>query len=292
MTTPLRWASAHPVQTILFTFAFTLLAALMAVSDDLLPYGLIAFGVLQVLFGISMWRHARKLIPILLILACLGNQARAEEPKKAVGIGVGVVVVCVGGYCVYKLVKFCQKVFPPKSTNSNEGFMAVGSDEYAGAYEYSSIGSCWVPPDLRAVNIIEDLTRNPTTFTLNIVVEPAGVVTSMTANNKEGTTQTWDQFTADMAGHGLFLTGRGSYQPQFAINGVPCDSSLVPLEFDPFTGRVTQRTGGDLRRVVVERSPNLVDWSRLLQTDVGVGTGFQVVDTTTDGQMFYRITKS
>jgi hypothetical protein len=93
-----------------------------------------------------------------------------------------------------------------------------------------------------------------------------------------------------MAWHGLYLTGRAQWQPQFAINGVPCDGAEVPLSFDQQTGRVTHNTGGELRRISIERSPNLQDWSPLMVTDVSDGTGFKVIDTTREGQMFYRVT--
>lgn len=251
------------------------------------------------------------LIPIMLCVSLIACQIKADEPEKidhhslaallnaniphekpefqpAAGIAVGAVVICVGGYCIYKMVKVCQKAFPPKSTNSNDGFMASAADEYAGAYEYSSIGSCYTPPDLRRVSSYEDLPSPATTFTLNVMVEPAGVTTSMSAG-KEETAQTWTEFQAEMAGHGLFLTGRSSWLPQFSRNGAPCDGALVPLEFDPLTGRVTQHTDGEMSRVVVERSPNLIDWAPLLVTDVGVGSVFKVVDTTREGQMFYRV---
>lgn len=227
----------------------------------------------------------------LALCALLVIPAQAKEPepvfRPAAGVAVGAVVVCVGAYCIYKMVKICQKAFPPKSTNSSSGFMASAEDEYAAAYEYSSIGSCYVPPDLRHVSPYEDLSSPATTFTLNVMVEPAGVTTSMSAS-KEEPTQTWTEFQAEMASHGLFITGRPGL-PQFSRNGVPCDAALVPLEFDQATGRVINRTGGDLRRVVIERSPNLVDWSPLLVTDTGVGSGFKVVDTTGEGQMFYRV---
>jgi hypothetical protein len=144
-------------------------------------------------------------------------------------------------------------------------------------------------PQLLNANPYEDLLVNPTTFTLNVMVEPAGATTSMSVNNAEGTAQDWTAFQSEMASHGLFITGHPGGEPQFEVAGVPCDPSMVPLEFDPFTGRVTHHTGGDMRRVVVERSLNLIDWSPLLVTDTGVGSAFKVVDTTREGQMFYRV---
>lgn len=229
---------------------------------------------------------------ILCVSLVLSAQAKEPEPvfKPAAGYAVGVVVICVGGYCIYKMIKVCQKAFPPRNTNSNSGFMASSTDEYAGAYEYSSIGSCYVPTEARPG--VLPAAQHPTTFTLNVMVQEAGVVTTMTVNDDEGTTQTWNQYQAEMAEHGLFLTGHATYQPQFSRGGVPCDGTLVPLEFDQATGRVINRTEGDLRRVVIERSPNLVDWSPLLQTDVGVGTGFKCIDTTREGACFYRVSAS
>jgi hypothetical protein len=94
-----------------------------------------------------------------------------------------------------------------------------------------------------------------------------------------------------MASHGLFITGHPS-PPQFQMGGLPCDPSVVPLEFDEATGRVTHHTGGDMRRVVIERSPNLTDWYPLMQTDTGIGSGFTCIDTTRVGTCFYRVTSS
>jgi hypothetical protein len=223
----------------------------------------------------------KRLLTALLIISITTIPIR---PAKSAGYAVGVIVICAGGYCVYRLVKVCQKVFPPKTTNSPPSLSASG-DEYAGAYEYSSVGSCYEPPQFNAASA----GHNPTTFTLNVIVERAGVTTSMSANSQEGTAQSWAEFQADMASHGLFITGHPAVFPQFSRNGVPCDSAMVPLEFNYITGRVINVTGGDLRRVVVERSIDLIAWSQLLTTDVGVGTGFKVEDTTAEGSMFYRV---
>lgn len=279
------WMSHHPFKVVLYTFLFTIIPALMAVTNERLFYpGLAAFMFFVIVWAVSLWRYSKKIVTLLLITAMMA--APLKQARGAM-IGVGVVVVCVGGYCVYKVVKICQKKFPPKSTNAPpESFTAAGS-EYGGVCEYSSMGSCWMPASLNA-NPYEDLMVNPTTFTLNVIVEPSGVVTSMSVNNQEGTAQDWSGFQSDMASHGLFVAGHPSL-PQFELGGVPCDPSMVPLEFDQQTGRVTHHTGQDLRRVVVERSLNLTDWYPLLVTDTGVGSGLQVVDTTREGQMFYRV---
>lgn len=285
--------SRHPFLIVLFTFLLTIIPSIMAVTDeDWFYYGIGAFAFFVIVWAVCVWKHGKNLITALLVAAFLTSTiqpARPQPTRPAPALAVAVIVVCVGGVCVYKIVKVCQRKFPPReNSNTNGNFTATGTDEYAGAYEYSSIGSCYIPPDLRLASPGESLPGSPTTFTLSVMVEPAGIKTSMSASQKE-TAQTWTEFQAEMASHGLFITGHSSWLPQFSMNGVPCDGALVPLEFDQATGRVTHHTGGDLRRVSIERSPNLVDWSPLLQTDVGMGSGFKVVDTTREGQMFYKV---
>jgi hypothetical protein len=290
MKTIRSWMSHHPFKVVLFTFLFTLIPAIMAVTNERLFYpGLAAFMFFVIVWAICVWRYSKNIVTMLTTATFLVSliPAKAEDPKPAAPIAVGVVIICVGGFCVYKIVKVCQKVFPPKDTNAPPEELSAASDEYGGAMEYSSIGSCWVPPDFTAAS---DQQSTPITFALNVLVEPEGSTATMSANKQEGTTQTWAEYQSDMAAHGLFLTGHGAYRPQFELGGIPCEHGMVPLEFDPLTGRVSQITGSELHRVVVERSPNLTDWYPLLVTDVGVGTGFKVVDTTVGfSQMFYRV---
>lgn len=291
----LKWSNDHPIlSTLLALFLFAAIPFAISESkfaDDPRAWAF-GTGIILVVGGtwcIALWRYSKGFVASVLILAIIMLPIR---PARSAMVGVGVVVICVGGYCLYKVVKVCQKKFPPKDTNAPPAeFSAAGEDEYGGAVEYSSIGSCFIPLSLNS-NPYENLLINPTTFTLNIMVEPIGASVSMSVNNDEGTTQTWDQFQAEMATHGLFLTGHPSYPPQYELGGVPCDPSMVPLEFDPFTGRVTHHTAGEMRRVVVERSPNLVEWAPLLVTDTGVGSGFKVIDTTREGQCFYRVSVS
>jgi hypothetical protein len=301
----LQWASTYPVKTILFTFLFTIIPTILAFRDDLIPAGLAA-GCIGLMFWIDSfvrWKIVIKRTATVLIAAALlastVQQTRSDpvpDKPNSAALGVGIVVICVGGFCIYKVVKLCQKKFPPKTadTNSNDGFTAISDGEYGGACEYSSIGSCYEgdAQSLTTLTAAEEDAINPTTFTLNVMLNQYSVTTSMSANNKENSTQSWSEFQSEMYEHGLSITGHSSFQPKFESEGRPCDPSMVPLEFDVSTGRVTHRYGGELKRVVVERSPNLQDWYPLMVTDVGVGTGFQVVDTTRAGQMFYRVSMS
>jgi hypothetical protein len=288
----LRRANAHPVITILLALLLFGSIPFIIINSPLIenPYAWAIGGGITFALGIplciGLWKNTATVIVIAALLAST-SQSRAEEQKSAVAVGVGVVVICVGAVCGYKVYKFCQKKFPPKSTNAPPDEFTAAGGEYGGSCEYSSIGSCYTPPSLNA-SPYENLLINPTTFSLGVLVEPIGASVSMNVNNDEGTAQDWTAFQADMASHGLFVTGHPS-SPQFELGGVPCDPSMVPLQFDQETGRVTHRTGGEMRRVTVERSPNLTDWSPLLVTDTGVGSGFKVVDTTREGQMFYRV---
>lgn len=296
----IQWMHLHPIKLVLFTMLFTSIATAAGFREDLFWPLLGLFAVVLALWIAVVVRDNREPQPkmgfklMCCVLLFAGQlQLRAEEPPRAVGIGVGAVVICAGGYCVYKIVKFCQRKFPPKSTDTNAqpslsfALAASPEDGYGAALEYSSIGSCYSPDDL-SFGFVEQ--RNPTTFTLNVVVGQTGVSATMAADSRVGVAQTWNEFAADMASHGLFLTGRPSYEPQYSRGGIPCQASDVPLRFDPLTGRAEQLSEStDIRRVVVERSHDLQQWLPLLVTDVAVRTRFRVVDTTTDGHMFYRV---
>lgn len=229
------------------------------------------------------------------LCAMLVTPTKASEPEivfqPAAGVAVGVTVVAAFGYGTYRLVKFCQKKFPPKQNGETNsfGFSASGDDEYAAAYEYSSIGSCNLPESLISNSPTEG--SNSTTFTLNIKLNQNSSSISMSANSDPSIAQTWDEFAAEMAEHGLVMTGRPSW-PQFSRSRVPCSSASVPLSFDEATGRVIHNTGGELKRVTVERSLNLQDWYPFLVTDTGERSGLKVIDTTREGQMFYRVSVS
>lgn len=227
-----------------------------------------------------------KTICILLCLVLPTTPIMAEPVfKPAAGYAIGAVVVCAGGYCLYRIAKFCQRKLPTKKPGETNSFwFSMEGDEYAAAYEYSSIGSCPPPPDVNVIT--HDGGSTATTFIINVLLNNGQPTISMNAVRDS---QTWDEFASEMASHGLFLTGHASYDPQFSRNRVPCAGAEVPVSFEPFTGRVIHQADEPLVQVKIERSPNLKDWYPLLVTDTAENSSFGVMDTTVDGQGFYRV---
>jgi hypothetical protein len=270
------------------------LATAAAFREDWIPY----IVTVSITVLVAMTILMRKSIIPLLLAASMAvpnfDKADAEEPLRnndpnAVPIGAAVVVICVGGYCVYRLVKFCQKKFP-KETNTNE-LTVRGGEEYGGAWNYGMIGSCY-DPQFQAASVTE---TDATTFSLNVLVGQGGTLsTTMSTVSGEGTTQSFEEFQIEVAGHGLWVTGNGDNTQYFSINRVPCvDIECrmgIPISFDEDTKSVKIESDGVMQRVSIERSSNLVNWSPFLITDVAEGGGFRTIDTTRDEQMFYRVT--
>lgn len=236
--------------------------------------------------------------PLSVLLAAMmiqGDAKAAEEPPtaEAAGIAVAVVVVCVGAVCVVSLVKFCQRKFP-KGTNSTSGLMfsaAADDDEYGASYNYANIGSCYIAPDFRAAS---GSPEEPTTVTMNIFLNDDSTVTTSTVTlNGEDTTQDFAGFQREMWNkHRLSVSGMGDESKSFSWNGVTADPSMVPITFDPFTKAVKTTVGnsqGELRMIVIERSFDMEQWSPFLKYEMSTGSGFRFVDTTVEGQMFYRV---
>lgn len=120
-----------------------------------------AIGVILVITD-----HYRTPLIVALSFALTSNGVALEEKKNAAGVGVAIVVVCVGGFCVYKVIRFCQKKFPkdaPGNTNELSNFKLHTSafsggvgDEYGGSWNFGSLGSCLpnaTTPDLSSSNL-------------------------------------------------------------------------------------------------------------------------------------------
>ena len=286
MNTIREWIAGKPITAFLLAALFGSLPTAAGLRPDWIPYLGVLFCLSLLAMVFSMWKFTG---PFILALAIVFNARPAEpDPQPAVPIGAAFVVICVGGFCVYKLVKFCQEKFPKDNGGSNSltGFSATSSDEYGASWAFNSYGYCYEP----AFQLASVENDDATTFNINVMVEAGGSLrTSMSAVSGVGTFQTFSEFQAEVAAHGLVLSDHSEASPHFERNRVPCDGEDVPLYIDPILRTITHSTGGTMRSIVVERSMNLVDWSPFLTTTVSEGTGFRVVDTTREGQMFYRV---
>lgn len=312
----MQWMRLHPLKAVFFTMIFTCLATSAAFREDLLIQIIsVWFGVLSI-WGFVVLRDLTK-IPsgiglklMALMLAGLfsyssGQAADPQPPpprQDGAGIAIGAVVICVGGYCIYKMVKVCQKLFPKeKSANTNEtpGLtfgVNGGGDEYGASWNYSPIGSCSdeIDGDTLTTGTHGVSTNESYVATLNIAVGEWGDVTTSIAAGKDtdgSQSQGWEEFQQEVASHGLVVSGIGDGSKFYSRNRVPCSSEAVPIMFDEVT-RAIIHTGGSsyrMRTIIVERSRDFREWTHFMTVNQTFDSGFQVQDLTRYGQMFYRI---
>jgi len=294
-----RWVHSHPYKAILFAIVFTFDAAVTGFIDDrLLCYGVLVFIIVLAGWVSVFWWDTRKL-GALLIAAMLAASVKAEEPRQEprqvspVGIGVGVVVICVGGYCIYRISKFCQRKFPKETapnTNASPSVVPGDGGEMAASWNYGSAGSCdptLEPPGVVAVDI-----GAPTMFRVDVNIDADGnVQTHTSAVFGEAVTQGWTEFQAEVARHGIYVTGSADGSQFFSINRQPCAAGQIPISFDLTTHVVNIRDGtGPAKLIEVERSRDMVNWSPFLVTKLRAGgRGARIEDASTASSMFYRV---
>jgi len=234
--------------------------------------------------------------PILLCVSLVMLPIHAAEPepqfRPAVGYVAGGAVLCLGGYCVYKLYKTCQRLFPKtKETNgpsASLSFQASG-DEYGISWNHTSIGSC-VDTEGDQFNAASDDERY--VAVLKVTVDDAGIVTSSisAAKAEPEQTQSWEEFRAEVASYGLVISERGDGSKSYSLNRVPCGPDRVPITFNDQTKTVVHAGfDGRMKTIAIERSKDFQSWSPLMSVVTGHGTGFRVDDLTRSGQMFYRV---
>lgn len=117
------WGNSRTKEQTCWWLAFLAVAAIAAYTCA--PIGLAYFTVLIVLMGISVCRHNRGVTLLLvgcLLLAPLPVRVQAQPNPKVqeacVPFIIGGAVVIVGGIVIYKMVKFCQKHFPPPPSSN------------------------------------------------------------------------------------------------------------------------------------------------------------------------------
>lgn len=290
------WVKAHPYKAILFACGFCVIAAALPATNELgMRYGIILFVLLLILWAGIFCGDVRKL-SLLLILAISTSESHAADPpvESVGGVAVGVVVICVGGYCVYKTVKFCQRKFPKEAGNTNgaHSFVPTADGESAASWNYGAIGSC-DPTLTPGPDFLVQETAG-LLFAVDVRIDDAGNVTVNTSALSEGGTQGWAEFQAEVARHGIQITGNPDNSQYFSTNRIACTPSDVAISFDASTGTVDMKdSGGPVKLIEIQRSRDLQHWSSFLRTRVGAGgRGLRIEDATTAGSMFYRVNVS
>lgn len=340
LQTLVQWIKAHPLQAVGFASGFSTLSACYAFREDWLIGLASLFGLLLVLMCFSIRRfEAKTIVKAALILFLtvamalpadaqllvedpgpapftgefdLGDEALGgdggggvSDPQCGIGPAIGVVVICVGAYCIYRLVKFCQKKFPknppPPPPDPDElSAVAAEADTDAAAYNFGELGSC-LPCDEAAAAATASLTgdgNRDMTFVVNIFVgvndeDSNQLELSSTLEFRKGVeaVQNFRDFAAETQKlYGVKVTG-ASGTAYFAHNGVPVTEgeSIFQTRMEEGTGVVKiNRDAGNWFTVVVESSYDLVEWTEVLRTEVQPGTTLGVEDATRGTFQFYR----
>lgn len=315
-----KWMHAHPIKSVIAAAAFSSMATALAFRDDWLTYGSLIYGALAVAFGLFVWKS--KVVAVLLAVALIAPQAGAQEAEKekeaevaaapaagCAAAAVAVVVVVVGGYCIYKIVKFCQRKFPNSPPPPNVGtnavqtaLLATGSDVYAASWNYDYMGSCnpydpcYGDPESVSRSLTGSQTSSAATTCLDITMtlddeNEVRFNTVITTTNGPGSTLSWQEFQDQVRSYGVMVTGNGDQEQYFAKNGVPISASESPIQFNVQQRRVQVHGAGDtpFYTVVVERSDDLIRWDHLLSTEIQPGARFRVDDGVNKGRGFYRM---
>jgi hypothetical protein len=312
----------HPFQSV-FTAASTgILSTAYAFRPDW--HGIWFLGLAVLIFlAISVTCFERKekippkiqIITLLLVLSIAtpsNAQLLVEEPPVAEELGgsggggvtdpqcgaggvVAVLVLCAGAYCVYKLIKFCQKKFPRTAKNKEEDsftFNPDGSpDTDAAAFNYGEMGSCGPCDDELAASLTGGNPDPHVNFILDLEVsvnEEDDVILrpALSTDRTPESLITFLEFAKEVQEeHAVKITGTSGSE-YFSHNGIPIPKEEAAIQFDP-NRRAVKVANGDYS-VVVERSFDLQTWETVLHTEVNPGAVVRMVDTTRTGQAFYR----
>lgn len=289
-----NWVKAHPFKACLFAAITAALGAWDGTRPylawiDLLPWAVFLAAVALVIH----WDGKGLTCLLIGALLCQPYQARAEEKKPAgAGVIVGIVVVVVGGFIVFRVIRFCQRTFPrpPANPNTNNPPALVFGEahNYALATSCSAIGTCYVPsPDLLA-EVVPD-----TVFEISgIMVEgPQGGLFFQMNGAKKLNPETdavglWE-FQQGLAAWGVRFGSAG--EVFYGVDGQPAGPDQVPITVTlNGANSSVDVSGGYGQAVTFERSSDLQHWEPILTMTVREGQPISFSDATTEGQMFYR----
>jgi hypothetical protein len=324
------WARANTFKSILLSAWFSSLATCWAFRPDWAVALAILFGVLLVYLFKEVTMFEREgvrmskgfLVLITSLALCVPSHAQetiwditdpeppvaeaSVTPECGAGGVAAVVVVVVGTYCIYKLIKFCQRKFPknnpPPPPPDEDDLTANADDEdtHAAALNFDSIGSC-LPCQEAAAAAAESAADTAqltgtgidphTTFILNLRVhvdEDDDVWFEPSMDFQRGAEEfvTFSEFSKmTEKEYGVRPTGHYG-ESYYAVNGNPVtwEESRIVWNED---WRMVKVDDGSYS-VIIERSFDMVNWEQVLRTEVPDGTVVQMSDSTFLGQAFYR----
>lgn len=286
MKTIRQWISDNPWTAVSLAAFFGVTSALAGAREDWLPYvgGAFVIGLLVMVFSMRNWAA----LALAAALAFPSMPAKAEEPPIAEGgAGVAVVVVVVGGVCVYLLVRTCQKVFPKTpapSTNSPPDVRGTG-DDVAGSWSYYAQVSCYTG------QFGEEEWPQVTMELTGIVTDgPEFRLTGARKMTRAEDSQDFYDFQSDLARHGISMGPVGTQL--FGRNGRPAEEQETPIRFSESGSEHVVTINSDTAPsvpIVLQRSFDLKTWKDFGFVSVPMGQQFRLIDTTTGQSAFYRI---
>lgn len=288
----INWVKAHPFKACLFTAITAALGAWDGTRPyldwvDLFPWALFLAAV-----GLVIYWDGKGLTCLLIgVLLCQPYQARAEEKKPAgAGAIVGIVVVVVGGFIVFRVIRFCQHAFPrPPANTNNPPALVFGEDhDYALATSCSALGTCYVP----SPNLLAEATQD-TVFEISGIMSEAsqgGLFFQMKGAKKlDAETDAvglWE-FQQGLAAWGVRFGSAG--EVFYGMDGRPAGPDQVPITVTlNGANSSVDVSGGYGQAVTFERSSDLQHWEPILTMTVREGQPISFSDATTEPQMFYR----
>lgn len=271
---------------------------LTIVNTELLPYhkSLTLCAIIQIILSILFVFDVHLSRPVITMILCASLvcspwQAKSQEEGGDGGGApvVGIVVLCAGGYCVYKMIQFCQKHFPKNqpTTNSPPDQLSgeISGDSEAASFNLGSLGSCAGLDD-----------HPPVTFAINGIIYPADVrrparaVCSIVAASGKESSMNWSQFVAEAQSYGIKVTGVGDGSSYYARDGQPISESESHIHYDAQTKKVSVYSDpSKVHRLVVKRSSDLIYWEDFMHLEMEENRNFQILDTTVNGSMFYSM---
>lgn len=279
----MNWIKSHPFAACFITGMVTM-AVTVEVLTQLLGYewnllDWLAYVMMGV--GIGMIIHStRKKAVVVIVCGSLllsGIQARSA-PLLIAGV---LVVIGAGGIIGCKAIKRCNKIAKARTNAWPEEleFQVAGSSQHSALFTWTETGYC--VEERRLIH------HEPTTFTLDIFVGATGATTTVSAQVGAQFSQSFFDFSQEVAEQGLFLPATPMDSACWATDGHPCEAEQSPLGWNPTTRVIRHGSGGILVRV--EKSGDLRRWEPVIAMDVMTGSTLRLEDVGSE-MCFYRVT--